>query len=88
MLKIAVELEPEWVSTLRPLDPRPLGSFFKELATLELYRRRLISSGKAAELLNMDRLEFIHYASRQGIAYLDLSEDEFVAEVELLGQLP
>jgi len=34
-MKVAVELEPEWVSTLRPLDPRPLDSFFKELATLD-----------------------------------------------------
>lgn len=88
MLKVAVELESEWVSTLRPLDPRPLDSFFKELATLELYRRRLISSGKAAELLNMDHIEFVHYASRQGIPYFDLAEDEFAAELELLAQLP
>jgi len=35
----------------------------------------------------MARLEFIHFASRQGIPYLDLSEDEFAAEVELLTHL-
>ena len=80
----ALQLEAEWVKALRPLADRPLDAFVKELAVLELYRRRLVSSGKAAELLDMPRLEFIHYASRLGIPFLDLSEAELDEELALL----
>jgi predicted HTH domain antitoxin len=49
---------------------------------LELYRRRVISSGRAAELLAMPREEFIRYASRLGIPYIDLDEVELTRELE------
>ena len=79
-----VILDSDWVNTLRPLDDRPLDLFVKELAVLELYRRRQISSEKAAELLKIERMEFVCFASRQGIAFYDVSEDEFADEMELL----
>ncbi|RME74792.1 MAG: UPF0175 family protein [Chloroflexi bacterium] len=75
------EFEQEWANVLRPLSNQPLENFIKELAVLELYRRRMISSGKAAELLNMERIEFIHYASRLGIPFLDMSEAELSEEL-------
>jgi predicted HTH domain antitoxin len=86
MSKTVVTLDPEWVNTLRPLDNRPLDHFVKELAVLELYRRHQISSGKAAELLKMERMEFVRFASRQGIAFYDLSEEEFADEMDLLSE--
>jgi len=48
---------------------------------LELYRQREISSGKAAELLGMERTEFIRYAARRGIPFFDLDETELTEEV-------
>lgn len=54
----------------------------RELAVIELYRRRVISSGKAAELLHRDRGEFIAYASRLGIPYVDLDEIELARELD------
>ena len=87
MAKIALELESEWVNILRPLSDRPLDSFIKELVVLELYRRHLISAGKAAELLDMDRIEFIRYASRLGIPFFDMSETEMVDEISQLDAL-
>lgn len=87
MTMLTVELESEWVRTLRPLDDRPLDSFLKELAVLELYRRHQVSSGKAAELLGMDRMEFVRYAARQGIPFFDLTEEEFSAELDLLATI-
>ncbi len=54
----------------------------RELAVLELYRRRVISSGRAAELVGMERGEFIRYASRLGIPYLDLDEIELTREIQ------
>lgn len=54
----------------------------KELAVLELYRRKEISSGKAAELLGMGRFEFVKYASRLGIPYFDMTEEELDHDIE------
>lgn len=87
MAKIALELESNWVNVLRPLADRPLDSFIKELAVLELYRRHFISAGKAAELLEMKRFEFVSYASRLGIPFFDMSEAEMAEEIETLQQL-
>lgn len=36
----------------------------REMIVLELYRRGVISRGKAAELLGTERLDFIRHASR------------------------
>ena len=49
---------------------------------LELYRRREVSSGKAAEWLGMERVEFIRYASRLGIPYIELDDQELQAEIQ------
>lgn len=51
-----------------------------EMIVLELYRRGTISSGKAAKRLDMSRREFIQYASRLGIPFFDMTEDEWQAE--------
>jgi len=59
----------------------------RELAVLELYRRRVISSGRAAELLDMGREELIRYASRLGIPYVDLDEVELARELEAASTL-
>jgi len=53
----------------------------REMIVLELYRRRLISSGKAAELLGIRRLDFIQRASELGIPYFHFTEEEWQAEV-------
>jgi predicted HTH domain antitoxin len=54
----------------------------RELSILELYRRKEISSGKAAELLGMERFEFVRYASRLGIPFFDMSEEELERDLE------
>ena len=50
------------------------------MIVLELYRRGTISSGKAAELLDMPRLDFIRHASHLGIPHIDMTPDEWEAE--------
>jgi len=54
----------------------------KELTVLELYREGEISGGKAAELLNMDRFEFIQHASRLGIPFLDITDDDLEEDIK------
>jgi predicted HTH domain antitoxin len=59
---------------------QPLAEAARELIVLELYRRGTISSGKAAELLSMSRWEFVRYASRVGIPFFEMTDDEWAAE--------
>ena len=79
MSTISLELEEDLVALLRPLN-QPIKRAVRELIVLELYRRGMISSGKAAELLEMSRWAFIHHASQLGIPYFSMSEDEREAE--------
>ncbi len=60
------------------------ANLIKEAAVLELYREGKISSGKAAEILGMDRFEFIRYAGKKGIPYIRITSEELEEEVRLL----
>lgn len=79
MSTVRVDLEEDLVVLLRQLN-QPIRRTVRELIVLELYRRGIISSGKAADLLEMSRWEFIHHASYLGIPYFAMTEDEWAAE--------
>ncbi|HLF88297.1 MAG TPA: UPF0175 family protein [Anaerolineales bacterium] len=51
---------------------------------LSLYRRDKISSGKAAGLLGMHRLDFIRLLADEGIPYLEYTPEELDADVQAL----
>ena len=53
----------------------------REMIVLELYRRGTLSSGKAAQLLEMTRWAFIHHASQLGIPFFSYTEDEWESEL-------
>ncbi len=80
MSEVSVQLEDEVVALLRQFN-QPIQRSVRELVVLELYRRSSISSGKAAQLLEMSRSEFIQFASRLGLPYFALNQEEWEAEV-------
>jgi predicted HTH domain antitoxin len=63
---VPVELDQDLVALLEELQ-RPAKQAARELIVLELYRQGEVSSGRAAQLLGMEREEFIRHASEQGI---------------------
>jgi predicted HTH domain antitoxin len=79
MTTVSLNLDDELVALLR-VENQPLDRAARELITLEFYRRGSLSSGKAAELLGMSRLEFIQHAGHLGIPHLAMTEDEWQAE--------
>jgi predicted HTH domain antitoxin len=79
MNTISINLEEDLVALLHQAN-QPLERTARELIVLELYPRGTISSGKAVQLLGMSRLEFIQYASRLGIPYFTMTEDEWKNE--------
>ena len=86
MASVQIDLGSDLSNLLVGLN-QPLSVIARELIVLELYRRGTISSGKAAELLAMDRLAFIQHASRLGIPYFDMTEDEWHQELLEIGRL-
>ncbi|HVR75820.1 MAG TPA: UPF0175 family protein [Planctomycetota bacterium] len=75
MTTLNLKLEDDLAALLLSVN-QPLERPVRDILVLEFYRRGLISSGKAAELLGLPRTDFIRHASSLGIAYLALTEDE------------
>ena len=75
MITVNIPLKEDLAEILKDLD-RPVEESARELIVLELYREHKISIGKAAELLEMDLLDFIRYSSSVGIPYLDLPREQ------------
>jgi len=78
---IPVALEEKFLSFVAKRK-KDIPGRLKELSILELYRRKEISSGKAAELLGMERFEFVRYASRLGIPFFDISKEELQRDLK------
>ncbi len=79
MSPIRIDLDEELAALLHDTN-QPVQDAAREMIVLELCRRGSISSGKAAELLGMPRLDFIRHASRLGIAHIDMTPDEWETE--------
>lgn len=76
MATVQIPIENDLASLLASLN-RPVEQAARELIVLELYRRGMVSSGKAAELLGMQRGDFIRHASGLGIPFFEMTEEEW-----------
>jgi predicted HTH domain antitoxin len=79
--KITIEL-PSEILSLVAARKKDIPSRILEYLILELYRIGEISSGKAAQCLGMERSEFIRFASRLGIPFINMDRDELTEDVE------
>ncbi|MGH2561477.1 MAG: UPF0175 family protein [Thermomicrobiales bacterium] len=80
MSRISLELDDDVVALLRQ-DDQTLDQTAREVIVMDLYRRGVLSGGKAAELLGMDRLAFIHRAADLGIPYFNYTIEDWEAEL-------
>ena len=55
-----------------------------EFSVLGLYLERRISAGKAAELLDIRKREFVRLLARRGIPYFDYTDEELEEEFRTL----
>ena len=81
MNTVTVTLDDELADLLGALD-QPIERSVRELILLELYRRGEVSSGKAARLLGMSRLDFIRYSGSLGIPFFNITPEELTKEIE------
>ncbi|MGH2558912.1 MAG: UPF0175 family protein [Thermomicrobiales bacterium] len=78
-----IQLDDDLVEVIQA-DDESIDRTARELIVLELYRRGSMSSGKAAQLLGMSRVEFIRYSGQLGIPYFDTTDDEWEAELRTI----
>jgi predicted HTH domain antitoxin len=66
------------------LSSEAAGEALLRAFVLSLYRQDRISSGKAARLLGVHRLEFIRLLAEEKIPYVDYTPEELAAELKAL----
>lgn len=69
------------------LDQREIERRLTEWLVLSLFTDGYISSGKAARLLNMSRVEFLALLRTRGIAYINYTPNELAEELAAVDQL-
>jgi hypothetical protein len=74
----------ESVTELLGDSPEQIERTALEIIVLDLYRRHVISSGRAAEILNLDLLTFIRWSGSLGIPYLDMTPEEWQQELRAI----
>jgi predicted HTH domain antitoxin len=85
MNTVTIELEEPLVSILRQ-ENHSVATVVREMIVTELYRRGVVSDGKAAELLGTSREEFVRRASSVGIPTSDSQGAERAVSEEATAQ--
>ena len=85
-MSAVLEIDDELAAVLKE-HGASLSEKAAELIVLELYRRGDISVGKAAQLLHMDRLEFIRHSGSLGIPYFRYTKEEWEQEMKSAKEL-
>lgn len=80
MTTLNVELPDPLMEMLGQLEQPPERAVL-EMIVFELHRRALLSGGRGAELLGLDRREFIRRADALGIPYFNYDEAEAAKEI-------
>ena len=67
---------------------KPLDEAAREALVIDLFRRRKISTGKACELLGLDRVAFARRAAELDIPYFQMTKQDWEAEKATLDGWP
>ena len=82
MLKSAVVTYPEGLPQILKMSDAEFVDELGFLAAAKLYELGRVSSGKAAKLAGMQRVEFLYRLSWVGVAAINLRDEEIDAEIE------
>lgn len=69
------------------IRPEDVQQRVAEWLALSLFTEGHISSGKAASLLGISRVDFLALLHRRGVAYIDYTPDELSEELTAAGKL-
>ncbi|NJO15390.1 MAG: UPF0175 family protein [Thioploca sp.] len=80
---ISIECPIELLLSLH-INIEDFGEFMKTQTAISLFKEGKISSGMAAQWLNIPRVRFLFQAMAAGVVLLEDSEDDFNRETTLL----
>ena len=83
MSAIHLEID-ESVTELLGDSPEQIERAALEIIVLDLYRRHVISGGRAAEILNLDLLTFIRWSGSLGVPYFDMAPEDWEQELRAI----
>lgn len=72
------------ISELLGGSPEEIERAALEIIVLDLYRRHVISVGRAAEILSLDLLSFIRWSGARGVPYFDLTDEDLDEELRAI----
>jgi predicted HTH domain antitoxin len=82
VMKETVVTYPEGLPQLLKMSDREFAAELRFLAAAKLYELGQLSSGKAAQLAEMDRITFLRELARVGVPAINLRDEEIDAEVQ------
>lgn len=83
MTELYLELADELFSR-SPSNSEELSQAILTSAAVKLYQAKKLSTGKAAQLAGLSRIQFFEELGRAGVKLYDPSPQEFSEELELL----
>lgn len=86
MSQVQINID-EGVSELLGGSPEQIERSALEIIVLDLYRRHIISGGRAAEILGLDLLTFIRWSGSLGVPYIDMTEEEWEQELRAIEKM-
>lgn len=67
-------------------SPEQIAQTLLEAGVLDLYRRHVISRGRAAEILGLNFEEFLRLSNAAGIPYFDWTEADIEQELRAINR--
>ena len=83
-LKIEIEI-PQMLAEYIDVNDEDYKKKIKQIMLYELVKGEKISLGRAAEAMEMRKIDFIKDLSRMDIAYFDQTIDEVIEDVKIAG---
>lgn len=81
-LKTAVITYPEGFPQMLKMSDAEFAGELSFLAAAKLYELGRVSSGKAARLAGLERVEFLHRLAQLGVPAINLRDEEIEAEID------
>jgi predicted HTH domain antitoxin len=82
MFKTAVITYPEGFPQMLKMSDAEFAGELSLLAAAKLYELGRVSSGKAARLAGLERVEFLHRLAQLGVPAINLRDEEIEAEID------
>ena len=65
-------------------SPEQIERHVHEVVVLDLYRRHVISAGRAAEILGMGKLAFIRWSGSLGMPLFDTTPEDWANQLQAI----